>query len=522
LRVGIISVFTDYHRRGAPHRGALQPQVGPLIAALLPSDVEVEIVNDTWDDPDWSRNYDLLFISTLHSDFDRARQIAHYFRVRGATTVLGGIMASTYPHLVAPYFDVVAIGDPEDIVPGIVRDFRARRLQLVYRSNGYAGESVPTPRLDLLARKMRVPLAFEVTRGCPFTCDFCGLTAFGTRFETRAIDAVVRDIRLGRALLERLIPRWKQRLVMFYDNNLGGNPAYLRAFCRAVEPLGILWGTSVTFNILTNPDLVRTLYRAGCRSVFVGLESFNTAALEDMDKRHNTIWRAREVIARCRDEGILVMAGLMVSPIVDDIAYIESLPDHLESSGLHVPSFVSFETPIPGTPFFKRLAALEAPAFVPNALLRDFSGYTLTVRPRRAPQEAFVAAYRRTLQTIYRPARRLAKLADDLPRLLLRGSTVGALIDVLDQAAASFDPAPSRTFVAGTDTPPPEAVPLREADFESAAEMQRVTTPWRVTDERGRVLPWWLDAEPFDARTLGTRTRRKSVAAGDLETRVTR
>ncbi len=76
LRVGIISVFTDYHRRGETHRGALQPQNGPL-AALLPPDVEVDVVNDTWDDPDWTRDYDLLFLSSLHFDFERARQISH-------------------------------------------------------------------------------------------------------------------------------------------------------------------------------------------------------------------------------------------------------------------------------------------------------------------------------------------------------------------------------------------------------------------------------------------------------------
>ena len=81
MRVGIISVFVDYHRNGAHHRGFLQPQIGPLIAGLLPSDIEIEVINDTWEDPDWSRVYDLLFISGMHSDFDRARQISHYWEV---------------------------------------------------------------------------------------------------------------------------------------------------------------------------------------------------------------------------------------------------------------------------------------------------------------------------------------------------------------------------------------------------------------------------------------------------------
>ena len=86
MKVGIVAVYVDYNRRGEHHRGLLQPQIGPLIAALLPPDADVEIISDTWDEPNWDRQYDLLFISALHSDFDRARQISHYWRRRGAQT----------------------------------------------------------------------------------------------------------------------------------------------------------------------------------------------------------------------------------------------------------------------------------------------------------------------------------------------------------------------------------------------------------------------------------------------------
>ena len=143
MRVGIISVFTDYHRRGAHHRGVLQPQIGPLIAALLPPDAQIDLVNDTRVDPDWTRDYGLLFLSCLHSDFDRARQISHYWRRRGAKTVLGGIVASTYPDLCARYFDAVVVGDPESTVPRVCSDFRQNRLQPLYVAQAYDPASSP-------------------------------------------------------------------------------------------------------------------------------------------------------------------------------------------------------------------------------------------------------------------------------------------------------------------------------------------------------------------------------------------
>ena len=89
------------------------------------------MVTDTGEAPDGSRDYDRLSLSALHSDFDRARQISHASRRRGAKTVLGGPLASTFPQLCAPWFDAVAVGDPEELRdhsenPG-VRQFFSRK-----------------------------------------------------------------------------------------------------------------------------------------------------------------------------------------------------------------------------------------------------------------------------------------------------------------------------------------------------------------------------------------------------------
>src|SRR3712207_2285441 len=173
MRVGIIFAFIDFHRKGRKYHGALQPLIGPLIAGLLPRDIEIEVINDTWEEPPWERDFDLLFITGMHSDFDRARQLSHYWRRRGAKTVFGGIMASTYTSLCLPFFDAVVVGDAEGSVQQIYKDFCAGELKPVYVSGPYDPAQVPVPRFDLLAGKQLIPRSFEVTRGCPFTCEFC-------------------------------------------------------------------------------------------------------------------------------------------------------------------------------------------------------------------------------------------------------------------------------------------------------------------------------------------------------------
>ena len=497
MRVGIVSVFVDYHRCGRKNPHSLQPQIGPLLAGLLPREAEIEIVNETSQDLDWRRDYDLLFISSLHSDMDRARQISHYWRHRGAKTVIGGAFASTYPQLCEPWFDAVVVGDPEGTVPHVYADFCANKLKKRYVSTPYAADAVRTPRFDLFPGSQHYALCFEATRGCPFSCEFCVLTGLGTRYETRPVGAVVADLVAGQRMIADRVPAYKRRVVGFCDNNIGGDLAYLRALCAALEPMRLQWYGAATFNVIANPDLVRTMSRSGCRGLFVGLESFNPAALADMRKHQNVIHKVRGALANCRKHGIQVVAGLMVSPTLDSADDIRRIPDHLDRCGLLVPTFLAFESPIPGTPHFHRLAReSNPPAFMPNVLLRDLAGYTLSVRPRKSSVDEFIAAYREVTREVFSVRRRLVKLVRDVPTFLAGGYWLSALIDIAEMAAshAGIYAAPGRTHIAGTDLPPPEAVPLTAADFASEAQRRALLEPWRVTDETGALLPEWRDS----------------------------
>ena len=223
-----------------------------------------------------------------------------------------------------------------------------------------------------------------------------------------------------------------------------------------------------------------------------------------MNKHQNAIPKMHAALENCRNNGILVISGLMLSPLVDDLAYIRSIPQCLRESGLHVPLLICSESPIPGTPYFHRLAARSPTPFLPGALLRDFTGYTLVLKPSSASIAEFTSAdpdVRRG--ELLR--NRMAKLADDLPRFVRRRLWFPGLVDIADALSNSPRPALQRTLVAGSDTPPPERVPFASNDFATEAERRAILEPWRVTDEEGRVLDYWLEAQPiFGRRTART------------------
>jgi hypothetical protein len=338
----------------------------------------------------------------------------------------------------------------------------------------------------------------------------------GTRHHTRPVENVLRDIARGQSMLHGRVRGYQQRIVGFCDNNIGGDLAYLRELCTALEPLALQWYGAASFNVVANRELVTTMARAGCRALFVGLESFNASTLAAMHKHQNVLHKIKATLDHCREQGILIVSGLMVSPLTDDANYIRRIPEHLAACGLHMPTFIAFETPIPGTPHFSRLARQAPSPFMPDALLRDFSGYTLVVQPGLSSTDEFLQAYRETLREVYSLRNRARKLADDLPRFLKKGKWLPALIDALDVYAADAVPASGRTLVAGSDTPPPERVPLTEADFDSEEQQRQIMTPWRVTDMQGRVLDAWLHPNKvFDSERAKSarRERRASVAA---------
>lgn len=303
-------------------------------------------------------------------------------------------------------------------------------------------------------------------------------------------------------MLRDRTPWYLRKYVGFVDNNIGGNLRYLESLCAALAPLNVQWGSAITFNAVADPAVVNTMSRAGCRFVYVGLESFNPAAIADMKKHQNAIDRIRSVIDHCRSRGITLQSGMMLSPGVDDWQYISTLSRHLRDCGLHLPTFLCFESPFPGTPYFHRLASQKGPAFLPNALLRDFSAYTLVVRPQREPVERFIEGYRWLLEDVYSKSARAGLLRDNVAGFLPHGWFLPVLGTVADYSK-HLHPGPERTFIAGTDAPPPEvaSVPFLPGDFDSEEERGLITRPWRVTDERGEVLPCWRPSvKIFDPR----------------------
>jgi radical SAM superfamily enzyme YgiQ (UPF0313 family) len=200
----------------------------------------------------------------------------------------------------------------------------------------------------------------------------------------RPIHQVVRDL--------TSIPSnwtWAQRkMITFWDNNIGANRPYFQSLCEALAPLERYWAAQTSLDTLT-PDSARLMASAGCRYVYIGLESLSAESLSTANKRHNRVREYRRRIDYLHQHGIAVMSIFLLGLEGDTPEYLEKLPELVDEIGVDIPVY-SLPVPIEGTPFRAQLEA--AGRLLPGDLLDESDSAQVMFRPRHvSPEELELA-----------------------------------------------------------------------------------------------------------------------------------
>jgi len=269
-----------------------------ICARLVPEDWIVEIVDEcTLERPHRPKaDVDLVGITAMTTQANRAYEIADEYRRLGVTVILGGIHPSAMPEEAAAHADAVARGDAESTLPHILADWQRGRLKRVYDWAAYPPAPIATPRKDLLdPRDYLVFNPIQTTRGCPHTCTFCTTPGvFGRKFRQREIRDIVEEIREAKE-------RHRSWCFIFADDNFGGDHAWALELCAALEPLKIAWASQCDILISRNERLLEAMRRSGCVGLILGLESPRAETLAEAGKRYVQAgtyeWRIRRIQA---------------------------------------------------------------------------------------------------------------------------------------------------------------------------------------------------------------------------------
>ncbi|WP_170979639.1 radical SAM protein [Roseomonas sp. HF4] len=357
----------------------------PMLAAATPTDCEVRLISETVDEIPFDEHWDLVGITGMGSGIVRAWQIADAFRARGTTVVIGGIAASLgEPDWTLQHADALVTGEAEETWPRVVADFAAGRLQRHYRMTRPPPiEDLPEPRYDLMnARRLGVWRPVQATRGCPFQCSYCSITAFFSgRYRKRPIEAVVRDVRLAK--------RTGTRHIAFIDDNIGVDWDYSGRLFEALIPENIIWMSQCSLHIADRPDMLRLASRSGCRMLSIGIESTNPDSLAEVDKAWNRPERYIEALRTIRSHGIDVSTEMIIGLDSDDASVFQRTYDFIIQAGISVPR-VHILTPVPGTPLFRQMVESGR---ISSLDFARYSGGQAVFTPRRLSPEDLQKGY---------------------------------------------------------------------------------------------------------------------------------
>lgn len=348
-RLLLIHPAADKDRLGLRRRTRSSvPQLNlPVLAAHADNRFDVRIIDENIEDIDFSAAADLVGISIMTPTAMRGYEIADTFRRRGTPVVIGGIHAFFMPEEAAPHADAIVLGEAEYSWNSLLDDFLAGRLEKTYRSEKlHSLEGLPRPRLDLLKKGAYTFYnIMETARGCPHRCQYCSVTSFwGNKFRFRPIEEVIEEI--------RSLPPGD---ILFIDDNMFGSPNRAKELFEAMIPLKRTWHGQGDLRLSRDRELLDLAVRAGCKWIFVGMETTDRENLKAMGKHNlNRVNEYDAAIAAIQKRGIHIFGSFIFGMDNDDESAFGRMYDFCVNNRLAGANFYIL-TPLPGTQLFERM-----------------------------------------------------------------------------------------------------------------------------------------------------------------------
>jgi radical SAM superfamily enzyme YgiQ (UPF0313 family) len=378
------------------------PPLGLLtIGAMLPPewekrlvDVNVRPLRDK--DLAWA---DVVLISGMIAQRDSARELIDRCKVAGKVVVAGGPLF-TAEHELFPAVDHFVLNEAEVTLPAFLRDLAGNGARRVYSTTELPPlTGTPVPAWGLADLRRYASMSVQFSRGCPFDCEFCNVTAmFGHRPRTKTPAQVIAE-------LDGLVQQGWRGPVFFVDDNLIGNKRYLK---EELLPALIAWQqgrkraltfyTEASINLADDEALMTAMVAAGFDAVFIGIETPDEGALVECNKRQN---RGRDMIAdvkRMQRAGLQVQGGFIVGFDSDTPTTFQRQIDFIQKSGITT-AMVGLLNALPDTKLYKRLKQ-------EGRLLGETSGNNVDGTTNFVPRmdaEKLRAGYKEILQHIYAP-----------------------------------------------------------------------------------------------------------------------
>lgn len=366
----ILCVFPKYSRSfGTFHhayplmgkvRAFMPPQGILVVASYLPKQWEVRFVDEnvkpaTRKDYKWA---DVVIVSGMHIQRAQINQINELAHCEGKITVVGGPSVSGCPEYY-PDFDILSLGELGDATNRLIEylDNHNRRpsQQLRFETKERLPlTEFPTPAYHLLNLDQYFIANIQFSSGCPYHCEFCDIPElYGSNPRMKTPEQVINE-------LDTMLKYGNIGAVYFVDDNFVGNRrAAMELLPHLIEwqkrnGYPIQFACEATLNLAQSPKLLEMMREAYFCTIFCGIETPETNALQAISKTQNLSLPILEGVKILNSYGMEVVSGIIMGLDTDTEDTCARILEFIELSNIPLLT-INLLHALPRTPLWRRL-----------------------------------------------------------------------------------------------------------------------------------------------------------------------
>src|SRR5512136_2692294 len=369
---------------------------------MLPSEwekrlVDLNVTSLTQADLAWA---DYVFVSAMIVQRDSAQAVIARCKAAGVKVVAGGPLF-TMEHERFPEVDHFVLNEAELTLPLFLADLANGCAKPYYASTEYPDiHHTPAPLWSLANLKHYDTVSIQFSRGCPFSCDFCNVTALlGHRPRTKTAAQIIAE-------LDSLYALGWRKSVFFVDDNFIGNKKQLKTelLPALIEwrkgKIGMPFNTEVSINLADDPELLDLMVQAGFETVFVGIEKPNEDSLTECSKSQNKERDLVERVKRLQRAGLQVQGGFIIGFDNDSSSIFQQQINFIQKSGIVTAMVGLLQAPL-GTRLYERMQQ-EGRLVAGREMSGDNVDGSTNIIPKMG-LEPLREGYRKLLEQIYAP-----------------------------------------------------------------------------------------------------------------------
>lgn len=369
------------------------------VASLLPDEwnkklIDLNITELKDKDIGWA---DFVLISAMSVQLVSVTKITQRCKQLNTKIIAGGPLF-TEEHELFTDIDHLVLNEAEITLPQFLEDLQSGHPKQLYKSDRFADISTtPIPDYSLLELRKYATAGIQYSRGCPYDCEFCDITAlYGRKVRTKSSSQVVAELNM-------LLQSGWRGSVFFVDDNFIGHKKKLKT---DLLPAVIHWmnqnnypfifTTEASIDLSDDNELMQLMVKAGFSKVFVGIETPEENSLTECNKIQNHKRDMINCVRLIQQSGMEVTAGFIVGFDNDPSSIFQRQIDFIQHSGIITAMVGLLNAP--------RLSKLYQRLLGEGRIINAFSGdntdYSMNFIPKMN-REKLMKGYQKIIHDIY-------------------------------------------------------------------------------------------------------------------------